>query len=117
MMLAPSIRPAFQLYRNLRLEVFLNPTSKISIFLNNELNSPDQNFPGYNVRIGGITPLDPRGISLGPYDMSVRHEIEPNQNLNTWYYGCKTCGTWKWVKHSVIRGPFSEGDFVEIPKI
>ena len=120
-MLNAAKRPAYELYRNFRIG-FPEPNaqstdSKVSIFLNNENNHPRFNDRGYDIRVGGYYPDDPKGILVSRYDQYKRYEIEPIQNLNTWFMGCNKCQRWDWFPHVILRGPFRDGQFVKIPKI
>ena len=115
-MAALARQSSYKIYRSFQLAN--SPVStKISIYLNNELNSKQYNYPGFDVRVGGVCPEDESGIIVHRDENYLRYDIEPEQNLKTWFKGCNYCKNYDWIEFTEILGPFVEGQWIVIPRI
>jgi hypothetical protein len=89
-----------------------------TVNLDNSLNSPELNPPGYSVWVGGQTQGDTANgaIEVDHIDRAVvKFTITPqllsNGNLLTWY---SEDGT-NWTAGTTIEGPFFDGQIILIP--
>ena len=88
-----------------------------TIKLNNVRNSSTTNPPGYSVWVGGTSRGDIANgaVKLEKNDTAVPLTITPkllvNGNLLTWYY------SYGWYSGEMIKGPFSDGQTVFVPRV
>lgn len=87
------------------------------LILSNKNNSPTNNPPGYSVWVGGKKRGDVASgaVKLEKLDVNVELKITPdvlvNGELLTWYYN------YGWYSGPNIKGPFENGQEIDIPKI
>jgi hypothetical protein len=87
------------------------------LILSNKNNSPTNNPPGYSVWVGGKKRGDVASgaVKLEKLDDNVELKITPdvlvNGELLTWYYN------YGWYSGPNIKGPFENGQEIDIPKI
>jgi len=98
--------------------IWYTPTpSTTTIILCNKNNSPTNNPPGYSVWVGGKKRGDVASgaVKLEKLDDNVELKITPdvlvNGELLTWYYN------YGWYSGPNIKGPFENGQEIDIPKI
>lgn len=92
--------------------IILYIMSKISIFLDNSANSPDNNPPGYNQWVGGNQHGDPLGIKVLKTDTNLQYTLDSSISyLQTWYYD------WGWCSGANINGPFTDGQKITLPAV
>ena len=94
-----------------------DPLSERKLTLSNKNNSPTNNPPGYSVWVGGKKRGDVASgaVKLEKLDVNVELKITPdvlvNGELLTWYYN------YGWYSGPNIKGPFENGQEIDIPKI
>jgi len=85
----------------------------ITIFLDNSLNSPDNNPPGFKRWVGGSDVHAPPGILVDKTDTDLSYTIDSSISvLLTWYYD-----GYEWNSGANINGPFTAGDKIQLNKI
>ena len=88
------------------------PLTPVRIHLNNNLNSPKNNPPGFDVWVGGDYIDDPWGVEVSKNDLDVVCVIDAGTDyIPTWYYN------YEWYPGPNIPGPFEDGDRVMIPDV
>ena len=94
-----------------------DPLAERKLILSNKNNSPTNNPPGYSVWVGGKKRGDVASgaVKLEKLDDNVELKITPdvlvNGELLTWYYN------YGWYSGPNIKGPFENGQEIDIPKI
>jgi len=92
-------------------------SSTTSITVDNSLNGPSVNPPGYSVWVGGTSRGDIANgaVKLEKTDTDVSLKIVDKVlvggNLLTWYY------SYGWYSGPSIKGPFSQGQIVKVPRV
>lgn len=86
------------------------------ITLNNSLNGPTKNPPGYNVWVGGKIRGDSENGAVKVLKgenatLTIRPSVLCEGKLLTWYFN------YGWYSGISIEGPFSDGQTVYIPTI
>jgi hypothetical protein len=82
-----------------------------TIYLNNTLNDPVNNPPGFNMWVGGEEHGDPDGVKVDKTDTNLPFKITSVPFLQTWYYD------YEWYSGANINGPFVDGMVIQIPKL
>ena len=88
------------------------PKDKITIYLDNTENSPDNNPPGFNEWVGGQYKGDPAGIKVDKTDTNLAYSVDNAvDQLLTWYYN------WGWYSGQALTGPWDDGDTIKLPPV
>lgn len=85
--------------------------AEITIFLDNSLNSADNNPPGFSQWVGGNEHGDPLGIKVDKTDTNLAFKLVPVDFLQTWYY------EYGWISGANINGPFVDGQIIQLKQI
>ena len=85
--------------------------TEITIFLDNSLNSADNNPPGFSQWVGGNAHGDPLGIKVDKTDTNLAFKLIPVDFLQTWYY------EYGWISGANINGPFVDGQTIQLKQI
>ena len=84
--------------------------STIDIFLDNSLNSAENNPPGSKQWVGGADVHDPAGILVDKTDTCLKYTIDASTtSLNTWYYD-----GFEWNSGIQLNGPFTDGQVITL---
>ena len=87
--------------------------STVAIFLDNSLNSPDNNPPGFKVWVGGVDVHGAPGVLVDKTDTDLSYTVDSSLPfLLTWYYD-----GFEWNSGANINGPFTEGQKIQLYKI
>ena len=87
-------------------------SNNITIYLDNENNSPENNPPGFNLWVGGQYKGDPAGIKVDKTETHLAYTIsEDTTQLQTWYYN------YGWYSGQNLNGPWTNGELVNLPPI
>ena len=85
----------------------------ITLYLDNSLNSPETNPPGFNQWVGGTDRGVSPGIKVDKTDTDLVYTIESTIIvLQTWYYD-----GYEWNSGANINGPFTDGQKIQLIKI
>lgn len=85
----------------------------ITIFLDNSLNSPDNNPPGLKQWVGGLVVHGAPGILVDKTDTDLPYTIDATiPFLQTWYYD-----GYEWNSGANINKPFTDGQKIQLIKI
>ena len=85
----------------------------ITIILDNSLNSPDNNPPGFKEWVGGADVHGAPGILVDKTDTELSYTIDASLPfLLTWYYD-----GYEWNSGANINGPFVDGQKFQLSKI
>ena len=85
----------------------------MEIYLDNSLNSPTNNPPGFNQWVGGTDRGDPVGIKVDKLDTNLMYTIVSTVPfLQTWYYD-----GYEWNSGPNINGPFILGQKIQLTKV
>ena len=83
--------------------------STITLYLDNSLNSPENNPPGFNQWVGGQDRGDPVGIKVDKTDTNLAYVmVNDVPYLQTWYYD------YSWNSGANIPGPFIDGQKITL---
>jgi hypothetical protein len=83
--------------------------SQITIYLDNSLNSADNNPPGFSQWVGGNEHGDPLGIKVDKTDTNLAYTITNDISfLQTWYY------EYGWISGANINGPFTDQQVIKL---
>ena len=86
--------------------------SLVNLHLDNSLNSPENNPPGFNQWVGGTDRGDPAGIKVDKLDTDLIYTIPLGTPfLQTWYYD-----GFEWNSGANINGPFTDGEKITLVK-
>jgi len=85
---------------------------KITVILDNSLNSPETNPPGFNQWVGGQERGDLIGIKVDKTDTDLNYTMDSSiPFLQTWYFD------YEWYSGANIDGPFVDGQKISLIKI
>jgi len=83
------------------------------LYLDNSLNSPENNPPGFNQWVGGTDRGQSPGIKVDKSDTDLVYTIDSAISvLQTWYYD-----GFEWNSGANINGPFTSGQKIQLIKI
>lgn len=87
--------------------------TSVTIFLDNSLNSPDNNPPGFKQWVGGENVHSPSGILVDKTDTNLSYTIDSAiPFLLTWYYD-----GFEWNSGANIYKPFIDREKIQLIKI
>ena len=86
--------------------------TEITIYLDNSLNSAENNPPGFSQWVGGNEHGDADGIKVDKEDTNVAYKLSSSiPFLQTWYY------EYGWISGANINGPFVDGQLIKLVAI
>jgi len=87
--------------------------ASVCITLDNSLNSPTANPPGFKYWVGGSDVHGAPGILVDKTDTSISYTVDSSlPYLLTWYYD-----GYEWNSGANIPGPFTDGLTIQLVKV